>query len=660
MLTRRPLRPAVVLLSLAALLSTASACFDTRLIDRPHAEFIPSFGTIAVGARRDVVLAACRTEFTIGDALFPVITAAVFSSFGRIDALAALPESFIPGCTGLDVKSMDVKLDGEPAFGLETSPTNGRLFTLRADSPGKATLRATLDLGDQTITAEGLYEAKAVDHVTMRPFCYSSGDANAAGVPVSEAHLPVDTPVTFSLSLYAGDVLLSGYGYYPVEAKGLAIVGEQGGGIAMKTASAPGPATLTSPDDPGFKLDLQLYDLSLFDKLDLHSFSPPPYVGQHVTLRPLGLIDGKVPCLDDAERSLVIETPDTCSFLPNGGSTYTSYGPIPFEILADADGKCRVRAELVGTKLSATFEVDVARGWELLDLPSSQFISPRAIWGSGPKDVYFAGTELGIDPMTGKPSTSPADSIPAVLHFDGSSWIKTQPAPSARGTLIGVWGSGPKDVFAVGANGTIVHLDEAGWAPLSSGVTETLTGVWGSAPNDVFAVGYNGTILHYDGSSWSPSVSGVTDSLLAIWGSGPADIYAVGVPRALLHYDGSAWQSAVPASVPKSSGLSAIWGSGPADVWVVGNEARIHFDGAAWSSNSAEQNSMPAAIWGSSANDVFEGGRFQGLGGVQHFDGAGWTNMFFPFTVPFDALWGSGPDDVYAVYQNQGIFHYRH
>ena len=54
-----------------------------------------------------------------------------------------------------------------------------------------------------------------------------------------------------------------------------------------------------------------------------------------------------------------------------------------------------------------------------------------------------------------------------------------------------MWGSGPNDVFAVGANGTILHStnDGASWHAQTSGTTQTLYGVWGSGPNDVFAVG---------------------------------------------------------------------------------------------------------------------------------------------------------------------------
>jgi hypothetical protein len=75
--------------------------------------------------------------------------------------------------------------------------------------------------------------------------------------------------------------------------------------------------------------------------------------------------------------------------------------------------------------------------------------------------------------------------------------------PLAAVTLVGVWGSDPSNVWAVGLQGTIVHWDGRAWTSVSSGTTYDLYSVWGTAPDDVWAVG-TGTILHWDGSQWSP------------------------------------------------------------------------------------------------------------------------------------------------------------
>jgi len=71
-----------------------------------------------------------------------------------------------------------------------------------------------------------------------------------------------------------------------------------------------------------------------------------------------------------------------------------------------------------------------------------------------------------------------------------------------------VLSSGPKDVFAVGENGTILHYDGKGWTTQPCETNELLNGDWGNGPKDVFAVGTEGTVLHYDGQVWSPRNSG--------------------------------------------------------------------------------------------------------------------------------------------------------
>ncbi|MGB2854970.1 MAG: hypothetical protein WBC55_11065, partial [Dehalococcoidia bacterium] len=125
-----------------------------------------------------------------------------------------------------------------------------------------------------------------------------------------------------------------------------------------------------------------------------------------------------------------------------------------------------------------------------------------------------------------------------VVSPDGWAW--QNPLPQGN-RLMGVWGSSPSDVFAVGYGGAILHYDGNSWSPMSSGTTLGLLGVWGSSSTDVFAVGNNGTILHYDGSSWSKMSTGTTNALWDVWGNSSTDVFIVGDGGAILHYDGSSW-----------------------------------------------------------------------------------------------------------------------
>ena len=79
------------------------------------------------------------------------------------------------------------------------------------------------------------------------------------------------------------------------------------------------------------------------------------------------------------------------------------------------------------------------------------------------------------------------------MHYDGTSWTAQPSGTSA--VLLGVWGSGRTDVFAVGSTGgAILHYDGTSWTAQTSGTSEDLSGVWGSGGTDVFAVG--GSLLH--------------------------------------------------------------------------------------------------------------------------------------------------------------------
>jgi hypothetical protein len=116
-------------------------------------------------------------------------------------------------------------------------------------------------------------------------------------------------------------------------------------------------------------------------------------------------------------------------------------------------------------------------------------------------------------------------SIESGIAFTG--WYEMIETPD---TLVDVWGSSGKDVFAVGGdsndNGTILHYDGSTWSSLDV-ISPPLNGVWGSSGNDVFAVGDYfgyGTILHYDGSSWSEIESGTGAQLRGVWGTSGSDV----------------------------------------------------------------------------------------------------------------------------------------
>jgi hypothetical protein len=160
-----------------------------------------------------------------------------------------------------------------------------------------------------------------------------------------------------------------------------------------------------------------------------------------------------------------------------------------------------------------------------------------------------------------------------VYRFDQGVWTALPPTGSPQ-DLRALWASGPNDIFASGDQGTVMHYDGTSWTKLTTGTTATLHGVWGSSPTDVYFVGadINGAlVLHYDGNSFTTTRPGGR-VLLAIHGRSPNAIYAVGEQGLILRFNGSSW-------IQEQSGvtehLEDVWMSPGADVYVVGSNALI-------------------------------------------------------------------------------------
>lgn len=273
--------------------------------------------------------------------------------------------------------------------------------------------------------------------------------------------------------------------------------------------------------------------------------------------------------------------------------------------------------------------------------------------------------------------------------------------------LYRVWGSGPTDVWVVGAGGVILRWNGSAWSGVTSGTGQDLHGLWGSGPSDVWAVGFAGTIVHWNGSAWSATTSNppLSSNLYGVWGSGPDDVWAVGDERAILHWNGFAWSAAglptprVETAYAGFTGVttqifSGVWGSGPSDVWVVGSpscksqeisqvcadDSVLHWNGSDWSlaSSSNDPFSQLADLWGSGPGDYWAVGWVlvernpvaQDAGqcfrstvppcgqdnteAILHSAGSAWV---IASTAGIgEAIWGSGPRDVWAV--SSGILHW--
>jgi hypothetical protein len=165
-----------------------------------------------------------------------------------------------------------------------------------------------------------------------------------------------------------------------------------------------------------------------------------------------------------------------------------------------------------------------------------------SVSGTGPKDVYA----VGADPEDGRG--------PLVLHYDGTGWDRLDTGASGDLWWIGVAPIG-NAFYLSGDGGLILRYDLAArqFSRDTTPGSERIYGTWGASPTDIWAVGADvenpdtgGVIWHYDGERWSPvDLGGVRQGgvpqLFKVWGRAADDVYAVGFRGVVLHWNGDAW-----------------------------------------------------------------------------------------------------------------------
>lgn len=204
------------------------------------------------------------------------------------------------------------------------------------------------------------------------------------------------------------------------------------------------------------------------------------------------------------------------------------------------------------------------------------------------------------------------------------------------GAILGIWGTGPHDVWAVGGTtdrGLVLHSDGSGWT--RSGVAGAiLYTVYGFTESNVYAVGDGGLILHYDGTAWTRVESGTSLPLFGLWGASGDDVWIVGgnvsgPPGSAVVLRGSGTSFAPVSDLPADLAPSALFkvhGFGADDVIMVGNGGVLRWDGAGWSRDDVPTTETLFSTWGRGANDLYAvGGRYAVE--VLHSDGQTWSQL---------------------------------
>lgn len=303
----------------------------------------------------------------------------------------------------------------------------------------------------------------------------------------------------------------------------------------------------------------------------------------------------------------------------------------------------------------------------------------------------------------------PASAGAANTEQSPPTWKQVQVHGLENETLLAVWGSGRRDVWAVGLR-YVMHFDGTEWR-LAFKAPIPLHVIGGSGPSDVWMAGHG--VLHWDGAaarvvefplakkeahffSWfsgiqhaggttliahSEGVVGIPSGrsfrrlpvaprkrhplYMSMWAAGENDIW-MGEPDGIIaHWNGKQWKRA------SGGEISAIWGAGPQDVWAVGGAEEPmphsqvkHWDGRQWSDFMIDTKDPLRAVWGSGADDVWVSGGVRDdhanivSGTLAHWNGTTWEVTRDLQACDINGIWGTGARDVWAVGDHGLIMHY--
>jgi hypothetical protein len=201
----------------------------------------------------------------------------------------------------------------------------------------------------------------------------------------------------------------------------------------------------------------------------------------------------------------------------------------------------------------------------------------------------------GASTPTGNPPS--LVTVPLVMRWNGSAWHLVHNPLAGAGALSAVAAVSPRDVWAVGHQGSTdagtpltEHWNGSAWSVVPGPMIAQgyLLGVSAVSSNDVWAVGIRlgsvsyGLIEHWNGSIWSvihspnPGVDyNEIDSVVAI---SAVDAWAVGSSQSsnvssgiLAHWDGSRWALAKNPVTPQTeSVLRGVAVQSTGDIWAVG------------------------------------------------------------------------------------------
>jgi hypothetical protein len=346
------------------------------------------------------------------------------------------------------------------------------------------------------------------------------------------------------------------------------------------------------------------------------------------------------PGLDQGPPADVIALPDlSADDTFDAGTLDVTASDIPtFD--ATEDVALDVAVDVVGADLPPDARFD-ASGWS--PVGSGTFSDLRAVWGSGPNDVWVVG-DGG-----------------AVLRWDGARWRSVQSNTFA--SLRAIWGDSPTNVWAVGTAFSdvpvVIRWNGTSWRTVSFVQSRRypLRGVWGERADAVRVVGGSfenpaGPVYRWDGAAWREERLADRDVLsLGIHGRAGMGPWVVGDNGSAFRRDAAAWMEL--ASLPRGVTFTGgVWIWSAEDVWATGARGALHhYAMGRWTTSMLRTTEQFNALWGDAPMSMWSVGR---RGAIARWNGADWT-VVQASTQDLWSVWGAGPNDVWAVGDNGTI-----
>jgi photosystem II stability/assembly factor-like uncharacterized protein len=144
-------------------------------------------------------------------------------------------------------------------------------------------------------------------------------------------------------------------------------------------------------------------------------------------------------------------------------------------------------------------------------------VNLRAVWAQSATEIYAAGDSGKVYRSTGgaftemTPGPATTSSIGGIFgtgagdfwitadnmlfHYAGGAFSSVTPTPAVSG-LRGIFGTGPTELYAVGAAGALLRYNGS-WSPVTTGAVANLAGVT-IGQRKLFVVGNGGTVLRQE------------------------------------------------------------------------------------------------------------------------------------------------------------------